>query len=64
MKATHKLTYIPDGHEYLFSVVGDIYHYLSKELPGWSVGFDGFKACYVDNDKWLVEMINIFKGNK
>ena len=64
MKATHKLTYIPDGREYLFSVVGDIYHYLLKELPGWSVGFDGFKARYVDNDKWLVEKINTFKGNK
>lgn len=64
MKATHKLTYIPDGDEYLFSVVGDSYHWSTKESPEWKGVFSGFKLSYVDNGHWLVEKINTFKGNK
>ena len=64
MKATHKLTYIPDGDEYLFSVAGDSYHWSAKESPEWSGPFSNFKLCYVDNGHWLVEKISTFKGNK
>ena len=64
MKATHKLTYLPDGDEYLFYVVGDSYHFSAKDLPKWSGPLHGFTEYYVENQNWLVEKINKFKGNK
>ena len=65
MKATHKLTYLPDGDKYLFYVVGDEYHWSTKEDTTWHGPFSGFTVTYLqDGDCWLVEKINTFKGNK
>lgn len=64
MKATHKLTYLPDGDEYLFYVVGDSFNWSTKKDPTWRGPFSRFTENYVENPKWLVEKVNKFKGNK
>lgn len=64
MKATHRLTYIPDGDNYLFSVVGDSFYWSTKENLVWLGPFSGFTVSYLQNGHWLVEKINTFKGNK
>ncbi len=64
MKATHKLTHLPDGDEYLFSVVGDSFHWSIEGESGWRGPFGMFTENYVENPKWLVKKINTFKGNK
>lgn len=64
MKATHKLTYLPDGDELLFSVVGDYYHWSREGLPGWVWPVSMFAETYVGNPDWSVKKINTFKGNK
>lgn len=64
MKATHKLTYLPDGDKYLFSVAGDSFHWSAKEDPTWYGPFSMFTENYLQNGQWLVEKINTFKGNK
>ena len=64
MKATHKLTYLPDGDKYLFSVVGDFFHWSTKGDPEWRGPFSTFTENYLQNKNWLVEKINTFKGNK
>lgn len=64
MKATHKITYLPDGDKYLFSVVGDSFHWSAKEDPEWRGPFSTFTENYPQNQNWLVEKINTFKGNK
>lgn len=63
MKATHKLTYLPSGGVYLFHVHGDNY-YIVNSVRSESGPFSGFGFVYKDNDKWLVEKIGPFKGNK
>ena len=64
MKATHKLTYLPDGNEYTFCVVGNSFHW-SREGESWWRGPLGmFTENYVENPKWSVKKINTFKGNK
>lgn len=64
MKATHKLTYLPDGDEYLFSVVGDSFYWSTEELSGWVGPASMFAENYVENPNWSVKKINTFKGNK
>lgn len=64
MKVTHKLTYLPDGDEYLFSVSVDSFHWSTKEDPTWRGPFSMFAENYRKNEVWLVEKINTFKGNK
>ncbi len=64
MKATHKLTHLTDGREYLFSVVGDSFHWSTKEDLRWRGPFSRFANAYLQNEDWLVEKINTFKGNK
>lgn len=64
MKATHRLTYLPDGDKYLFSVVGDSFHWSTKEDPEWHGPFRMFTINYLQSESWLVEKINTFKGNK
>ena len=64
MKATHKLTYLPDGDKYLFSVVGDSFHWSTKGDPARRWPFSTFTENYLQNQDWLVEKINTFKGNK
>lgn len=64
MKATHKLTYLPDGDEYLFSVVVDSFHWSTKGGPEWRGPFSTFTENYLQNIDWLVVKINTFKGNK
>ena len=64
MKATHKLTYLPDGDEYLFSVLGNNYYWTTEGNPRWIGPFSLFTENYVENPKWLVEKVNKFKGNK
>lgn len=64
MKATHKLTYLPNGDEYLFSVVGDSFHWSREGWPGWKGPVSMFAETYVGNPEWLVKKINKFKGNK
>ena len=63
MKATHRLTYIPDGDVYLFKVSGDNYWWSTIDTT-WSIQFSGFERLYVDNEDWLVVKLNTFKGNK
>lgn len=48
MKATHKLTYLPDGDEYLFSVVGDSFYWSTEELSGWVGPASMFAENYVE----------------
>lgn len=64
MKATHKLTYLPDGDKYLFSVVGDSFHWSTKEDPTWHGPYSMFTENYLQNRNWLVEKTKTFKGNK
>ena len=64
MRATHRLTHIPDGDKYLFSVVGDSYYWSTKETSAWVGPFSGFAVAYLQDGYWLVEKINTFKGNK
>jgi hypothetical protein len=64
MKATHKLTYLPDGDKYLFSVVGDSFHWSTKEDTTWRGPFSTFTENYLQNQNWMVVKINVFKGNK
>ena len=64
MKATHKLTHLPNGDKYLFSVVGDSFHWSNKGDPEWHGPFSMFTESYLQNQDWLVEKINTFKGNK
>lgn len=63
MKATHKLTYLPDGDVYLFKVSGDSYRGSMVGIP-WSIELNGFEGTYVNNEDWLVVKLNTFKGNK
>lgn len=64
MKATHKLTYLPDGDKYLFCVIGNDFHWSREGFPGW-VGPDSmFAETYVGNPYWSVKKIKTFKGNK
>lgn len=63
MKATHRFTYLPSGGVYLTHVHGDNYYIVDS--PDKCLGpFKGFRANFVDNDKWLVEKVNTFKGNR
>ena len=64
MKATHKLTHLPDGDKYLFSVVGDSFHWSTKGDPEWRGPFSMFTENYLQNQDWMVVKINTFKGNK
>ena len=64
MKATHKLTYLPDGDEYIFCVVGDSFHWSREGLTGWVGPVSMFAEAYVENPDWSVKKINTFKGNK
>ena len=64
MKATHKLTYLPDGDEYLFCVIGDDFHWSTKEDPTWHGPFSLFTENHLQNQNWMVVKINVFKGNK
>ena len=63
MKATHRLTYLPSGGVYLFHVQGDNY-YLPLAAAPYQGPFRGFSVSYLDSDKWSVEKISTFKGNK
>ena len=63
MKATHKLTYLPDGGVYLFKVSGDNYWWSTIDYP-WSSELHGFEEAYINNEDWLVVKLNTFKGNK
>lgn len=63
MKVTHKLTYLPTGGRYLSHVHGDEYYLITTATP-YPGPFRGFRANFVYDDKWLVEKINTFKGNK
>lgn len=63
MKATHKLTYLPDGVVYLFKVSGDNYWWSMIDYH-WSRELHGFEEAYVNNEDWLVVKLNTFKGNK
>ena len=64
MKATHKLTYLPDGDEYVFSVVGNSFHWSIEGKSEWQGPFSMFTENYVENPNWSVKRINTFKGNK
>lgn len=64
MKATHKLTHLPDGNEYLFSVVGNSFHWSEEGVSEWKGPFRMFIENYVENPYWSVKKINKFKGNK
>lgn len=64
MKATHRLTYLPDGDKYLLYVAGDSFNWSTKEDPTWRGTFSRFTKNYLENEAWLVEKINTFKGNK
>ena len=65
MKATHRLTFIPDGDVYPFEVCENMYKWENQKTGRgedyFSAGFD----YYVENGHiWKVEKINTFKGNK
>ena len=64
MKATHRLTCLPNGDKYLLCVVGDEYHWSTKEDPKWHGPFSQFDVKYLQKQFWLVERVNTFKGNK
>lgn len=63
MKATHKLTYHPNGEVWLFHVSGDNYYWSTNLSEPWQGPFKGFEH-WEGNECWLVEKINKFKGNK
>lgn len=65
MKATHKLTFLPDGDTYLLEVRGDTYRWQNQRTGEGEDFFSTNFGSYIKNDHlWLVEKINTFKGNK
>ena len=65
MKATHRLTYIPDGDVYLFEVRGDMYKWKNQRTGAGDNSFSAGFGHYVRDIRfWKVEKINTFKGNK
>lgn len=65
MKATHKLTYLPDGDMYLLEVRGDMYKWENQRTGRGEDFFSNNFGYYIENDHiWKVEKLNKFKGNK
>ena len=65
MKATHKLTYLPDVDMYLFEVRGDMYKWENQRTGHGEDFFSNNFGYYIENDHiWKVEKLNKFKGNK
>ena len=63
MRATHKLTYLFNDRVWWFHTSGDEYYWSLDLTEPWQGPFTGFKH-YIEGQDWLVEKINIFKGNK
>lgn len=60
--ATHKVTHIPTGDQYLFCVIGDLYRW--KKLTGcWRKDISRGFSYYIKDDDWVVKEVNKFKGN-
>ena len=65
MKATHRLTYMPNGDTYLFEVRGDMYRWENQRTGDRDDLFSPQFGYYIENDHlWMVEKLNKFKGNK
>jgi hypothetical protein len=65
MRATHKLTHLPDGDVCLFEVRGDTYKWQNQRTGRGEDFFSIDFGYYIENDHlWKVEKINTFKGNK
>lgn len=65
MKATHRVTFIPDGDVYLFEVRENMYKWRNQRTGAGDDSFsDGFGYYVKDSRLWKVEKINTFKGNK